>query len=55
MNPIAIIAFLVGINGNPPAEPAASTKKEETRIERTEPATGKDVGGRKRRGGWDHN
>lgn len=55
MNPIAIIAFLVGINGNTPAEPAESTKKEETRIERTKPAAGKDVGDRKRRGGWDHN
>ncbi|GEM_PF-2261948 len=58
MNPLAFIAFLMGINGGTPAMPAQS-QKQETVKERTKPTNdpgtpkgGSDGAGR---GGWDRN
>ncbi|MBL8009794.1 MAG: hypothetical protein JNJ64_04225 [Flavobacteriales bacterium] len=55
MNPIAVIAFLIGINGGAPATPERKPAKEEQRVEREQPKPGKGDGGAKRRGGWDYN
>ncbi|MCB9182447.1 MAG: hypothetical protein H6591_00905 [Flavobacteriales bacterium] len=53
MNPIAFIAFLVGINSTPPA-PQACPLKEQTFKETAKPASdqAKPKCGR---GGWDYN
>lgn len=53
MNPIAFIAFLMGINTTtPPAKPAASEQEQH----QEKPTQGKDKGnGHPKRGGWDRN
>ena len=53
MNPLAFIAFLVGINTTPPTAPAAPEQKERSEQQQTKP---KPQGPQKKaRGGWDHN
>lgn len=55
MNPIVVIAFLMGINGDARGIPERRPTKEEQRTERERPKPGKDDGEDKRRGGWDYN
>ncbi len=53
MNPIAILAFLMGINSTPPPPPADVQEKQRTEQGPSEP---KPQGGQKKaRGGWDYN
>lgn len=53
MNPIAVIAFLVGINGTAPSAPPVVTKQE-PKSEKPAPKPSKGNGSAKvRGGGWD--
>lgn len=52
MNPIAFIAFLVGINTTPPSQPKNQEQKKGT--EQPQPKPAGEVGAPKR-GGWDRN
>jgi len=53
MNPIAFMAFLVGINSTPPAPPPTVAEQKQ-KVEKPQPKPGKG-GGAQKRGGWDHN
>lgn len=53
MNPLAILAFLMGMNTTPPPPPAAPEQKERSEQQQAKP---KPQGPQKKaRGGWDHN
>ncbi len=53
MNPLAFIAFLVGIQGTP-AQQAPTQQPEQPTVQKPTPKPGKEVGAPKR-GGWDRN
>jgi hypothetical protein len=53
MNPIAFIAFLMGINTTTPPTKPAPTELEQQQA-KPKPGTDKESGGAKR-GGWDRN